>query len=112
MRKILLAAACATILGGPAATAQQTTPQLSPKDPKYNTAACRSMREKAKNLKDGLFEQDAGSYIVAAIMPGGTVGFTALQHRKREMMNRQVELACMTNPPARPYLDPATTHGR
>lgn len=112
MRKILLVAACATILGGPAATAQQTTLQLSPKDPKYNSAACRNMREKAKNLKDGLLEQDAGTYIVAAVAPGGTLGFAALQYRKREMMNRQVELACMTNPPARPYLDPAATIGR
>jgi hypothetical protein len=42
------------------------------------------------------------------VMPGGTVGFMALQYRKRELFKRDVEQACMTNPPDRSYLDKVT----
>ena len=52
MRKIMLVAICAASLSSPAAIAQGFNVQLSPKDPKYNSPACRSMREKAKNYKN------------------------------------------------------------
>jgi hypothetical protein len=111
MRKVFLVAAFTTSLGAPAATAEDLTAQfsLSPQDAKYNSPACRSMREKAKNYNDGIMQQSAGTYAIAAVMPGGTVGFLAMQHRKREIFKAQVEQACMTNPPDRSYLDPAAT---
>jgi hypothetical protein len=109
MRKILLVAAFATSLGAAAATAEDLTPQisLSPTDPQYNSPECRGMLGKARNFKGGITEQSPETYLFAAVMPGGTVGFLALQHRKREMFKAQVEQACMTNPPDRSYLDPA-----
>jgi len=108
MRKILLVAAFATTLGVPAAMAEDLAAQLSlsPKDPKYNSPACRGMRDKARNYNDGILQQSPGTYIFAAVVPGGTVGFLALQHRKRELFKARVEQACMTNPPDRSYLDP------
>jgi hypothetical protein len=108
MHRTLLVTAVAVSFAGSAALAQDLAAQLSPKDPKYNSAACRTMRVKAKNY-DGIFQQSTGSYIIAAAMPGGTIGFLATQHRKREMFMRQLEQACMTNPPNRSYLDPSAT---
>jgi hypothetical protein len=105
MRRILLAAVCAAGLNSPAAMAQEFKVQLSPKDPKYNSPACRSMREKAKNHKNGLLDQSPATYIFAGVMPGGTVGFLALQNRKDELFRRDIEQACMINPPDRSYLD-------
>jgi hypothetical protein len=104
MRKILAAAIFVAGLGVSAAEAQLAV-DLSPKDPKYNTAACKAMRVKAQNFKAGLFQQEPGTYIFAAAMPGGSLGFAAVQYRKREMLTRDVEQACMTNPPNRAYLD-------
>jgi hypothetical protein len=106
MRKILGAAvfAAGLSLSGQAVKAEITV-ELSPKDPKFNSPECKSMREKAKNYKNSLFQQDAGTYVFAAVMPGGTVGFLALQKRKDDMFKRQVEQACLTNPPDRSYLD-------
>ena len=105
MRRILLVAVCAVSLSSPAAMAQEFQVQLSPKDPKYNSPACLSMREKAKNYKNGLLDQSPEAYIFAGVMPGGTVGFLALQHRKDEIFRRNIEQACMSNPPDRSYLD-------
>lgn len=109
MRKILLVAAFATSFGVSAATAEDISGEISllPADPKYNSPACKSMRVQAKNYNDGIMQQSAGTYVIAAVMPGGTVGFLALQHRKREMFKARVEKACMTNPPDRSYLDPS-----
>ena len=108
MRKITLLVAAgvyAAALSSPAAMAQEFKVQLSPKDPKYNSSACRSMREKAKSYKNGLFDQSPATYIFAGVMPGGTVGLLALQHRKDELFRRDIEQACMSNPPDRSYLD-------
>ena len=46
MRKTLLVAAFATALSIPAAKAEDISKDivLSPKDPKYNSAACRGLR--------------------------------------------------------------------
>lgn len=108
MRKILMLAVFATSLGASAAKAEDISAQISllPTDPKYNSPECVSMRTQAKNF-DGILEQSPGVYIFAAVAPGGTVGFLALQHRKREMFKARVEQACMTNPPDRSYLDPS-----
>lgn len=108
MRKVLLAAAFATGLGASAAMADDLTAEiaLSPKDQKYNSPACKSMRAKAKNFA-GITQQSSEAYVFAAVAPGGTVGFLALQNRKRELFKAQVERACMTNPPDRSYLDPS-----
>ena len=105
MRRMLLAAACIATLGIPAAVAQEFRVELSPKDAKFNTPECASMRAKAKNYKNGLFDQSPGTYIFAAVAPGGTVGFLALQNRKDDLFRQQIEQACMTNPPDRSYLD-------
>lgn len=107
MRKIVSIAAVAAVtaaFNGHAAKAELQV-QLSPKDPKYKSAACVSMRAKLKNYKNGLFEQDPGTYIIAGVMPGGSVGFLALQAKKDDFVRRDVEQACMTNPPDRSYLD-------
>ena len=110
MRKIFLVAAFAASLSASTAVAEDLMAQLSlsPADVKFNTPECVGMRDKARNYKDGLMDQSAGTYIIAAVAPGGTVGFLALQHRKRELFKAQVEQACMTNPPDRSYLDSAT----
>jgi hypothetical protein len=105
MRKMLLAAVSIAALGIPAAMAQEFKVELSPKDPKFTSPECLSMRVKAKNYKNGLFDQSPGTYIFAAAAPGGTIGFLALQNRKDELFRQQIELACMTNPPDRSYLD-------
>lgn len=99
-------------LGNHAASAQGFEVKLSPSDPKYNTAECREMRNQAANWKDGIAQQSPGVYIIAAIAPGGGVGFMALQHRKNEMFLHKIEMACMSNPPNRKYLDEGATVGR
>jgi hypothetical protein len=105
MRKTLLIAALATAVGVPAAMAQEFKIELSPKDPKFNSPECQTMRAKAKSYKNGLMDQSPGTYLFAAVAPGGTVGFLALQYRKDEMFRAQIEQACMSNPPDRSYLD-------
>src|SRR5690348_14958291 len=102
MRKIISAAAFMVTLSAQAAQAESVQVDLVPSDPKYNTPQCVSMRAKAQNYTDGVMNQSAGSYVIAAVMPGGTVGFMATQMRKREMFKYQVEQACLTNPPKRP----------
>ena len=109
MRKIISATAFAITLGAQAVHAEQVQVDLLPSDPKYNTPECVSMRAKAQNYTDGVLQQSAGSYVIAAVMPGGTVGFMATQMRKREMFKYQVEQACLTNPPKKPYLEPSAT---
>ena len=99
-------------LGNHAASAQGFEVKLSPTDPKYNTAECREMRNQAANWKDGIAQQSPGVYIIAAVAPGGGVGFLALQHRKNEMFIHKVEVACMSNPPNRKYLDEGATSGK
>jgi hypothetical protein len=105
MRTILLAAVCLASLGTPAAMAQGFQVELSAKDPKFKSPACVSMREKVKTYKNGLFDQSPGTYIVAGVAPGGTLGFLALQNRKDDMFRRDIEQACLSNPPDRSYLD-------
>jgi hypothetical protein len=109
MRNIFLLAVFATGLGISVAKAENLLPQLSlsPKDPKYNSHACRSMREKARHYNGFTLRQSPQVYIFAAVMPGGTLGFLALQNQKREFFKAKVEQACMTHPPDRSYLDPA-----
>jgi hypothetical protein len=104
MRRTLLIAVFAAAFGT-AAVAEEFKVELSPKDPKFNSPACQTMRAKAKNYKNGLMDQSPGTYVFAAVAPGGTVGFLALQYRKDEMFRAQVEQACMSNPPDRSYLD-------
>ena len=111
MRKILLVSACAAVLSGHAATAQVTV-ELSPKDPKYNSPACKSMRAKAQAYREGTLQEGAGSFILGAGVPGGGMAVFAAQARKREMLVQQVEKVCMTNPPNRSYLGPGATVGR
>ncbi len=105
MRNIVLLAVFVTGLAIPVAKAEDLSAELalSPKDRKYNAPACRSMREKAKNYNDGLFQQRPEVYVVAAAAPGGTVGLLAYVNQKREVFKAKVEKACMTNPPDRTY---------
>jgi hypothetical protein len=97
MRKLLLLAACAATVIVHPALAQTFTAQPSPNDPKYKSPACSAARSKTY---DG--------FSPAATMAIGMVsGFAGtLAERKREMFERQIELACMSNPPARPQLEP------
>jgi hypothetical protein len=107
MRKTLLMAALATSFGVPTANAEDLTAQLSlsPADPKYNSPACGGIRQKAQNFNGNLLQQSPEAYVFAAVAPGGTVGFLALMQRKKDLLKRDVEQACMTNPPDRSYLD-------
>jgi hypothetical protein len=111
MRKIVLVAACAVGLSSHAATAQIIV-ELSAKDPKFNTPECVSMREKARTYSDGTLAERAGTFIIGAGAPGGGLAVMAGERRKREIVLRDVELACMSNPPNRAYLDPAATIGK
>ncbi len=103
MRNIVLLAVFVTGLSIPVAKAEDLSAELalSPKDRKYNAPACRSMRAKAKNYNDGLYQQSPGVYAVAAAAPGGTVGLLVYVNQKRELFKVKVEQACMTNPPDR-----------
>ena len=103
MRRLVLAAACAAALGSQAAKAEEVSIALNPNDAKYNSPECVKMRAEAKNYQDGIFQQSPGTYVFVAVMPGGTAGFMALQHRKLEMFKRRVEVACTTNPPKSLY---------
>ena len=109
MRTIMSATAFVFTLSLQAAQAESVQVDLVPSDPKYNTPQCVSMRAKAQNYTDGVLQQSTGSYIIAAVLPGGTVGFMATQMRKREMFKYEVEKACLTHPPKKPYLDPSAT---
>jgi hypothetical protein len=114
MRKtvtVALAAVGMLIVGGHVAMAQLKV-ELSASDPKYNSPACVSMRNEAANYKDGITQQSPGTYIIAAVMPGGTVGFMILQQRKYEMFLHRIEMACMSNPPNRKYLDEGATNAK
>ena len=109
MRKTAMAATLVAVtLGGHAALGDVVNVDLIPSDPKYNSPECVSMREKAQNY-EGIFQQSPGTYVFTTVMPGGTAGFMAVQLRKREMFKYEVEQACLTNPPKRPYLEPSAT---
>lgn len=111
MRKTVSLAACAAVFSGHAATAQITV-ELSAKDPKFNTPECVRMREKARTYSDGTLAERAGTFIIGAGAPGGGLAVMAAEQRKREIVVRDVELACMNHPPNRAYLDPAATIGK
>ena len=108
MRKTALVTMIAAALGAPAALADVVQVDLNPSDPKYNTPQCVALRHKAQNY-ESIFQQSAGSVAVAAVMPGGTAGLAAIYIRKRDMFKYEVEKACLTNPPKRPYLEPSGT---
>ncbi len=103
MRNLLLLAVFVTGLSIPVAKAEDLSAELalSSKDRKYNSPACRGMREKAKNYNDGLFQQRPEVYAVAAAAPGGSVGLLVYVNQKREAFKAKVEQACMTHPPDR-----------
>lgn len=107
MRKTLLGTVVAVTLTGQA-WADVVQVDLNPSDPKYNTPQCVAMRQKAQNF-EGIFQQSAGSYAIAAVMPGGTAGLTATWLRKREMFIYEVEKACLSNPPKKRHLDADST---
>jgi hypothetical protein len=104
MRNILLLTVFVMSLAIPVAKAEDLSAELAlaPKDRKYNTAACRSLREQAKNYNDGLFQQRPETYVVAAVAPGGSLGLVAFVMYKRDAFKTKVQQACMTNPPAPP----------
>ena len=117
MRSIKWAAACLAVaafaasLGISSAKAEDLTAELalSPKDHRYNTKACRGLREEAKNYNDSVFNQKPEVYALAAVAPGGSVGLLIYVHQKRELFKTKVQQACMTNPPggAAPEAAPA-----
>jgi hypothetical protein len=97
---MVLATAGAVCLGGQAVKAREFTLQLSPTDPKYNTPACVAARNRTY---DGLGE-------TATMALGAVSGMAGtLAERRRAMFDRQIELACMSNPPKRPQLEPGWT---
>jgi hypothetical protein len=99
MPKILIIAACASGLVHPA-FAQSFVAQPSPADPKYNSPECRAARAQTY---DGL----SPGQTRALSLVSGFAG--TLAERRREMFERQIELACMSNPPQRPELEPGFT---
>jgi hypothetical protein len=113
MRSIKLMAAFLSVsvfaagLGIAAAKAEDLSSELAlaPKDKKYNSKTCRSLREQAKNYNDGLFQQKPEVYAVAAAAPGGSVGLLIYVHQKRELFKSKVQQACMTNPPSQSSQD-------
>lgn len=76
------------------------TAELSPTDPKYNSPACSAARAETY---DGL----SPGQTVALGMVSGMAG--TLAERRRDMFERRLELACMSNPPERPALEPGFT---
>jgi hypothetical protein len=107
MRKTVLGTV-AFILWAQTAWADVVHVDLNPADPKYKTPQCVALRQKAQNY-ESIFQQSAGNVAIAAVMPGGTAGLAAIYIRKRDMFKYEVEKACLTNPPKRPYLDPSGT---
>jgi hypothetical protein len=109
MRKILLVAVCAATVAG-CETNGKNTVELSATDPKYNSPECLAVRD--KHYDDGTLEERMAKRVVGAAMWGGGMAVTAAEYRKRQMTDREVELACMSNPPDRSYLDSDATQGR
>ena len=105
--------ACAVGAGGHAAHAQTVNLQLSAKDPKYNTPACRAARTKVREA-DGQAGQRRLSGAMAGALFGaiGGGGYAQAQELRVDLIKHDAEMKCMTRPPARPYLSPAATHGR
>lgn len=115
MRRIVLVAALAACLGSPAGAQifpNEIRVDLNTSDPKYNSAECAKMRMIAKNYNNGTLGEQAGSFVLGMGAPGGGFAATMAQYRKREMVQYQVEKACMSNPPDRRYLEPGSTVGR
>ena len=108
MRKTASGTVLAVALGVQTAWADVVHVDLNPSDPKYNTPQCVALRHNAQNY-ESIFQQSAGNVAVAAVMPGGSAGLVAIYIRKRDMFKYEVEKACLTNPPKRPYLDPSGT---
>jgi hypothetical protein len=77
-------------------SAQTFVAKPSPDDPKYNSPACRAARSKT-------YDGFSPAATLAIGMVSGLAG--TLAERKREMFERQIELACMSNPPERPALE-------
>ncbi len=109
MRKILLMVACAATVAGCETTPQKPNLALSAADPKFNSPACRAIRDKP--YEDRSATEQIVSRASMHFLVGGTLT-EATEQRRRELIDHQVELACMTNPPAKPHLDPSVTAAR
>jgi hypothetical protein len=112
MRKILLMVACAATVAGCETTPQKPNLALSGVDPKYNSPECRAIRDKPYD--DGTVTENVAAGAMTGVFFGlaGGAAVASAKLRKRELFDHQVELACMTNPPAKPHLDPSVTAAR
>lgn len=103
--RVLLGVAAAAAVAGCAANPQQTTVQLSSIDPKFTSAECVSIRERARTYDDKVGERVAIGLAAGLLLgPFGipiAVAADASQNEEREALNREVEARCMSNPPPR-----------
>lgn len=80
----------------------KTVAKLDPKDPKYDTPACKALREKAIDYEEpGLLKKAVGMGGNAVVPFAGTVASAALgmqQNTKQEKLSKQVSEACVSDP--------------
>lgn len=81
----------------------KTVAKLDPKDPKYDTAACKAVRAKAIDYEEtgGLVKKVIGMGGNALVPFAGTAASTALGLRddgKQNKLSKQVAVACVSDP--------------
>jgi hypothetical protein len=80
----------------------KTVAKLDAKDPKYDTPACKALREKAIDYEEpGLLKKAVGMGGNAVMPFAGTVAATALgmqQSTKEQKLSKQVAAACVSDP--------------
>ena len=80
----------------------KTVAKLDAKDPKYHTEACKAARAKAIDYQEpGLVKKVLGMGGNALVPFAGTAASTALglqQDSKQARLNRQVAIACVSDP--------------
>lgn len=109
MRPILIGAVLALsvtpVLGDLAHAGEapvKTVAKLDPKDPKYDTQACKAVRAKAIDYEEpGLLKKAVGMGGNAVVPFAGTVASAALgmrQDSKEDKLSKQVAAACVSDP--------------
>ena len=110
--KALFVAASALLLAGCAAKPQQTMLDLSSADPKFKSAECVDIRNRALEYDDKIGTRMAIGFASGLLLgPFGlpiAASADAAQNTEREAFNRELQIRCMTNPPPRPAPPPPT----
>lgn len=105
LKKLFVAIVIFPVLGGCAAKPQDAIQTISTADPKFNSPECLDIRSRAVTYNNRVGER-VGVGLALGVLTGPiglpiAAAMDADANSDRVAFNREIELRCMTNPPAR-----------